>query len=94
MKEIVRTDHLKLRLKVRKIPKQYPDVIYRSPEQRYFDVLEKAFINIKKLRYNNKLRNMMIAYEEKDDKVEIITIHPVRDEQIINRVIRGRWIKK
>lgn len=93
MKSIIHTDHLKLRLKVRKIPDDYPDIIYKNPEQKYYDVLENTFINIKKLKYNKKLRNMMIAYEEKDDKVEIVTIHPINDEKTINRVVSGRWIK-
>ena len=43
--------------------------------------------------YNDKLRNMMIAYEEKDEFVEIITIHPITEEKIINRLINKRWIK-
>lgn len=91
--EIILTDHLKLRLKVRKIPREYPELIYNNAEQRYYDVLEKTVIAIKKLKYNNKIRNMMIAYEEKNNKVEIITIHPISEEKIVNRIIRGRWIK-
>ena len=93
MKEIVNTEHLKLRLKVRKIPENYPDLVYKKPEQKYYDAVERTFISIKKLKYNNRIRNMMIAYEEKDNKTEIITMHPISDEKIINRVIRGRWIK-
>lgn len=91
--EVALTDHLKLRLKVRKIPSDYPEVIFRNPEQKYHDVVEKTTIAIKKLEYNNKIRNMMIAYEEKDNKAEVITIHPISEEKIINRIVRGRWIK-
>jgi len=58
MKKIINTDHLSLRLKVRKIPDGYPLQIYLAPEQKYFD-----------------------------------TIHPIREESIINRVIKGRWLK-
>ena len=36
----------------------------------------------------------MIAFEKKGNDVEIITIHPIKDEQIINRVINKRWSKK
>ena len=35
----------------------------------------------------------MIACEESLDEVKIITIHPIAQENVINRVIRGRWIK-
>ena len=36
---------------------------------------------------------MMVAYEEKDGKAEIVTIHPITEEKIANRLVRGRWIK-
>ena len=91
--EIIYTNHLKLRLKVREIPEDYPKLIYKNPEKKFFDNVEEAYISIKKLKYNNKLRNMMIAYEIKDEKIEIITIHPISDEKIKNRILTGRWIK-
>ena len=93
MTKIEYTGHLKLRLKIRNIPENYPKEIYQKPEQKFFDNVEKTFIAIKKLHYNKKLRNMMIAYEEKEDLVEIITIHPIIDEKIINRIMNGRWTK-
>jgi hypothetical protein len=91
MVKIEYTDHLKLRLKIRKIPNNYPKEIYENPEQKFYDNSEKAHISIKKLDYNKKLRNMMIAYNEKEGKIEIITIHPITDEKIINRVMSRRW---
>lgn len=93
MVKIEYTGHLKLRLKVRKIPEKYPQKIYENPEQSFYDNVEKTFIAIKKLHYNKKLRNMMIAYEEKEGDIEIVTIHPITDEKIINRIISKRWTK-
>ncbi len=91
MPKLYYTNHLKLRLKLRKIPNNYPKIIYENPEQKFFDNIEKTKIAIKRLKYNNKLKNMMIAYEEKYDKDEIITIHPISDEKIMNRILSGRW---
>jgi len=51
------------------------------------------FRNEKKLYYNNKLRNMMIAYEERDGGIDIVTIHPISEEKIINRLMSQRWTK-
>ena len=34
---------------------------------------------------------MMIAYEEKGEVAEIVTVHPITEEKITNRLIRGRW---
>lgn len=37
---------------------------------------------------------MMIAYDMEADRVEIITIHPIKEEQIRNRLNTGRWVRK
>ena len=64
-----------------------------NPEQIFFDNAEKTWVAIKKLYYNKKIREMMIAYEKKKGDIEIITIHPIKDEKIINRIMTKRWTK-
>ncbi len=91
MKKIFYTPHLKLRLNVRKFPENYPRLVYKNPEMKFFDNLEKNKIAVKRLKYGNGIRNIMIAYEENKDKISIITIHPISDEKIINRTLSGRW---
>ncbi|MEX0920302.1 MAG: DUF4258 domain-containing protein [Candidatus Pacearchaeota archaeon] len=93
MKEIYYTPHLKLRLKVRNFPENYPLLIYKNPEMRFYDCVEKNEIAIKRLKYKRIIRNIMIAYEEKGNKIELVTIHPISDEKIINRTLSGRWTK-
>ncbi|MEK6964409.1 MAG: hypothetical protein AABX70_08375 [Nanoarchaeota archaeon] len=93
MQKIVYTAHLELRLKIRKIPYGYPTRVCEEPDQTFYDQIEGNHIAIKKLKYGGKIRNMMIAYEEKDDSIEIITIHPITDEKIINRTLNERWTK-
>lgn len=93
MVTVVYSEHLRLRLRLRDVPEQYPKLIFEKAEQRYYDTTEKTHIAIKRLDYNHKPRNMMVAYEMKADSIEIITIHPIADEKIINRIIRKRWIK-
>ncbi len=44
--DIIYTNHLKLRLKLRNFPEDYPKMIYSSPEQIFFDVSEKKYIAI------------------------------------------------
>lgn len=93
MSEIIYTDHLRLRLNIRKIPYEYPKIIYSDADQRFFDVLEGKDIAVKKLKYTRRIRNMMIAFEKKGNVVEIVTIHPISDEKILNRIMSGRWKK-
>lgn len=87
------TNHLKLRLKIRNIPKEYPKIILENPNHKFYDNIEKKNVAIKKLIYNGKLRNMLIAYEIKKYYIEIVTIHPINNNQIINRIRSGRWKK-
>ena len=93
MKSVEYTAHLLIRLKIRKIPDDYPQKIYGHPEQLFSDCLEGTKIAVRKLFYNGKTRNMMIAYEENSNESKIITIHPITDEKIISRCMRGRWIR-
>ncbi len=85
------TDHLKVRLHIRRVPEDYPRLVYQEPEERYYDTEEGRFIAIKRLFYNGKVRPMMIAYEEGDSVAVIVTIHPMTEEKIVNRLIRARW---
>ena len=93
MVEINYAEHLKLRLKLRKFPDHYPAEIYLAAEQKFLDIIERRHIAIKRLKYNNKVRNIMIAYDKLNGKIEIVTIHPITDEKIANRIISGRWVK-
>lgn len=93
MKEIKYSNHLKLRISIRKFPPNYPKKVYKNPEQNFFDNVEGTNIAIKRLKYNEKVRNIMIAYEESDKEVEIITIHPISDVKILNRIMSRRWTK-
>jgi len=89
--EIVYTEHLKLRMKVREIPFDYPKKILEFPDKLFFDVLGGRKIAIKKLKYGGVFKNIMIAYDVCSDRIEIVTVHPISDEKILNRIISGRW---
>ena len=84
MEKITCTEHLKTRLKIRKIPEEYPREIYEKAEQKFYDTAEETFIAVKRLHYNQKQRHIMIAYSKNNSDVEIITIPPITEEKIVN----------
>ena len=88
---VVYTDHLKLRLRARRIPKEMPERIYRQAKERYYDHATFRYIAVMSVIYNRRRRKMMIAYDEFPDRVEIVTIHPIEERQISERVLTGRW---
>ena len=48
-------------------------------------------IALKNLEYMGKIRDVIIFYDESADKVEIITIHPLKTYQKVQRIKSGRW---
>lgn len=91
--KIVYRPHLKIRLKQRKISFDYPKKIIELPDQEYFDTLAKRNIAIKKLFFEGKLRNIVVAYDIIKNKIEIVTIHVISDKEIESKLRMGRWRK-
>lgn len=91
--KIILRPHLKIRLEQRLIPQDYPKKIISHPEEHYFDTLSNRYIAIKTLPYSGKLRPMVVAYDIIGETIEAVTIHPTDEQEINNKLQRGRWIK-
>lgn len=89
------TEHLKRRLKFRRIPDRLPRVIVRKPSERYIDIATYHDVAIKRARYAKKLRWMVVVYDKIDrNLIEVVTIHPIDRTLIERRIVSGRWIKQ
>jgi hypothetical protein len=88
---ITYTPHLKFRLKIRDIPSHLPEKIFKEAKEHYYDSLTKHYVAVHKLRFNNKLREIAITYDKKEEVIEIITIHPLKIYQKTTRISSGRW---
>jgi len=93
MKKIVYSSHLILRSKLRGIPYHLPKEIYQTSKEHYFDKETLKKIAVKKVRYKKKMREMAVVYEEIDNQINLITIHPLKKYQKISRIKSGRWQK-
>ena len=91
--KIIYRPHLKRRLKERKIPHDYPKKIYLKSKQKYFDLETNHHIAISRLIYSNKSRNIIISYDIIGQNIEIITVHPMSDKEIGNKIKSERWVK-
>jgi len=92
MKAIYRP-HLKRRLKERLFPIDYPRKIYNQAEIHYLDTQTNHFIAVGKLKYAGKMRNLAISYDIIGENIEIITIHPISEKELKNKINTGRWKK-
>ena len=91
--KIVLQPHLKIRLDQRNIPQNYPKKIVNRPDGKYFDIQTNHRIAVKYMEYNGKLRPMAVSYDIIGNIVQVITIHPVSEQEIQNKINRGRWVK-
>ena len=91
--KIVLSNHLKIRLKQRKIPQDYPKRILKQSDDNFLDSETGHKIAIKKLRYGGKLRPMVVAYDKIVSEIQVITVYPTTELEIGNRAKSGRWIK-
>lgn len=88
---IIFTNHLKTRLKQRKIPPRLITEVFNKSEENYFDNLRQRHIVISKVLLKGKARKYLLAYDKINAGVEAVTIHPVSNVQIKQKLESGRW---
>lgn len=93
MRKIVYSFHLILRLKLREIPYALPKKIYQTSREHYFDKETLKKVAVKKVKFKNKLREIVVIYEEINNQINLITIHPLKNYQKVSRIKSGRWQK-
>ena len=87
------TTHLKVKMVVRGVPKDLPAIVFHEAEGRFRDGTTGHYVALKEASYSGKRRLIMVAYDIKDDVVEIITVHPIGGRQVEARINSGRWIR-
>ena len=92
-KIITYTPHLELRLKLREIPHDLPRKIYSQAREKYLDMETHKCIAVKSVAYRGKMREFAVIYEENNDRIFSVSIHPLKIYQKLNRVKSGRWKK-
>ena len=92
--KIIYTKHLKFRLKERKIPLNLVEEIFERGKEYYFDTWRSHFIVIAKVNFKGKLRKVLVSYDKIGTKFEAITIHPVSEKDIRQRIASKRWVNE
>lgn len=88
---LIYTDHLKTRLKQRGIPIKIVKEIFGKNEEHHWDNLRNHYIVVSEVKYKGKYRKVLAAYDKIVGAKEVITIHPISDEEIKQRLNSGRW---
>ena len=91
-KRIRYSEHLQLRLGLRRIPRHLPRSVYQRARELFYDNRTGNLVAIARARYGGRFREMMVAFSEKKDEVILVTVHPLKPRQKANRIASGRWI--
>lgn len=94
MSKIVYGSHLARRLKERKIPQDYPKLVYQKTNRVFVDTQSGHYVRVAQLKYAEKLRQITIVYDKIKAKIEIITIFPISETELANKIKSGRWTKR
>ena len=91
--KIIYRPHLRRRIKERQFPVYFPRKIYNQAKIHYLDTKTNHAIAVVKLKYAGKSRNLAISYDIISENIEIITIHPISEKELKNKINTGRWKK-
>lgn len=89
--KLVYTNHLRLRMRLREIPKALPKHIWREAKERYYDRATQHLIAVLACEVRGRLREFALSYDEKEGAIQLITVHPIKELQKLSRIKTGRW---
>jgi len=93
MKEVKYTNHLRYRLNLREIPEDSPKQVFDEADEYYHDNATDYNIAVKKIDFKGKFRELAVTYEEKSKTIDLVTIHPIKQNEKENKIKQGRWIR-
>ena len=80
------SEHLKSRLGIKKIPRSLPEKVLREADDYFYDTATKLLIAVKEITSKKqKPKSFMVAFIRNGDTIRLITIHPLKCHQKINR---------
>ena len=90
-KPIRYTKHLRERLAEREIGEELPQETIRGAEQYLDDTATGYRIAVARKIYLGRPRLMMVAFEENENEIVAVTIHPMDDGDLEAKLRSGRW---
>jgi len=92
--EITYSKHLLERKKLRKIPNGLPETIFNQADGHYKDTQTGYSIAVKSTSFQKKTRELALTYEKVENKIILITLHPLKKGQKENRIKTKRWVSQ
>lgn len=88
--DIIYSKHFLDRKKLRKIPDGIAEKVITEAIERYKDTETGYLVAVKQLHFQGKNRELALTYTKMQDKIIMITFHPLKKGQKENRIQTGR----
>ena len=93
-KLLVWSEHARFRMHLRQIPRALVEKVIAHPIVQAEDTLTGNSVMVGEARYRGKDRLLAVIYEEAEQGIRVVTVHPIRASQYRMRLQRGRWREK
>lgn len=94
MERLQFSDHAKRRMRERKIAKIVVELVVWKATYRYVDSATRYTVFVKRIVFAGKDRFIAVSAEHTGGGWTIVSVHPVRDRDVVSRVASGRWYEK
>jgi len=92
--KILFSKHAEVKIRERKIKKEWIEAVLTKPQLKFYDIINKTFINIGKIETKNIETNLIVVYNKEGDIIKIVTVYPCKNiEREIKAKELKRWIK-
>ena len=85
------SEHLMLRMALRGIESELPEMVFNQADKHYVDTQTGNFVAIKRMIFQGKERDIALSYNKLAGDILLITLHPLQDGQRERRIRSGRW---
>ena len=82
--------HFQERQALRGLPHGLAEEIFDSADGRFYDTLTEMSIAVKNVEFRGRPRWMALVYAVTEQAVTFVTLHPLGDAQLANRINSGR----
>lgn len=86
------SDHVKRRMRERKITQAIVTSVLGKPKHKFIDSETGYIVYTKELVFRGKKRPIAVSVDETTEIATIVTVHPIRERDIISRTENRRWI--
>lgn len=90
--KFIYTEHFNFQIRERRITKELAKRIYLEAAERYFDTFTNHRVAILKVRFHEKARKVMVAYDIIGKDIHFITAYPLKEQEIMKKLAKNRWI--